>query len=89
MNEILNKLGVKFRTNGDEVIITIPEITNIQSIIYYNDFPHIKYDYNLQESYIEIEDCEKIDEILSEIIKFINKEKEKIKETAEKLKEII
>jgi len=89
MNEILNTLGVKFRAYGDEFIITIPEIPHIKNIVDYNDFPQIKYDYNLQETYIEVEDCEKIDEILSEIIKFIIKEKDKIKKTDEKLKEKI
>ena len=87
MNEILNTLNVKYHYYNNEFIITIPEINNIKNIIDY--FPYIKYDYNMQECYIEIENIEEIDKILSEIIKFINKEKEKIEKTAKKIKKII
>ena len=88
MNKFLNELGVRFDEENEEFIITTPETDNVKSIVDYNDFPEVKYDYNTGELYIKV-DVEDIDEVLCEIVAFIEAEKEKIRKASVKVAKIL
>jgi len=89
MNRILSELDVRYNDFDDTFVITIPEIDEVKCIINYNDFPFVQYNYDRCESFIEVKDCDDVDEKLAEIINFVDNEKEKIKKIAKELKKII
>jgi len=85
MNKFLESLGVEFVEEREEFVITTPETDNVKSVVDYNDFPNVKYDYNRFECCIEITELNYLDAILAEIIEFVEAEKEKIREASKKV----
>ena len=89
MNKFLNELGVRFYEGDEEFIISTPETENVKSIVSYNDFPEVRYDYNTGELYIKVDEVDELDEILAEIIEFVEAEKEKIRKASVKVAKIL
>ncbi len=87
MNKFLKELGVKFIEEREEFIITAPKIDNVRSVIDYNSFPDVKYDYNTGELYVEVNNFDEFDEVLIEIKNFVDNERQKIKKVNKKLEE--